>query len=73
MDNKLIITGSLKSRKGIEINTNNKVELNFWWTETERQVRIHSNATVISGQLEDKYFTEHNRVCQIVSIVCEQG
>ena len=73
IENNFIITGALTSRKGIEINTTNKVALTFWWTETERQVRIQGNATKITKQLADKYFTERNRDSQIVSIVSEQG
>src|SRR5215212_7345014 len=73
IENNFIITGTLTSRKGIEININNKVALTFWWTETERQVRIQGNATIISEKLADKYFAERNRDSQIVSIVSEQG
>jgi pyridoxamine 5'-phosphate oxidase len=73
LENNFIVTGPLTSRKGIEINATNKVALTFWWTETERQVRIQGNAKKIAGQLADKYFTERNRDSQIVSIVSEQG
>lgn len=73
VENNFIVTGPLTSRKGIEINSTNKVALTFWWIETERQVRIQGNATKISEQLADKYFTERNRDSQIVSIVSEQG
>ena len=41
-----IITGTLTSRKGIEISE--KVSLTFWWTETERQVRVQGNAGKIT-------------------------
>lgn len=68
-----IITGILKSRKGIEIRNLSKVALTFWWTETERQVRIQGHAKMISNKLADKYFGERNRDSQIVSIVSNQG
>lgn len=71
--NHFIITGPTTSRKGIEINSNNKVALTFWWTETERQVRIQGTATKISEKLADKYFAERNRESQIVSIISNQG
>lgn len=71
--NNFIVTGTLTSRKGLEINNSNKVSLTFWWTETERQVRIQGNATIINDQLADKYFSERNRSSQIVSIVSNQG
>ena len=73
VENNFIVTGPLTSRKGIEINATNKVALTFWWTETKRQVRIQGNATKITEQHADKYFTERNRDSQIVSIVSEQG
>jgi pyridoxamine 5'-phosphate oxidase len=73
VDNNLIVTGTISSRKGLEINQTNKIALTFWWTETERQVRIQGNATQISTELADKYFAERNRDSQIVSIVSNQG
>ena len=68
-----IVTGTLTSRKGIEIRNSSKVAVTFWWTETERQVRIQGNATTISNKLADKYFAERNRDSQIVSIASNQG
>ena len=58
VENNFIITGTLTSRKGLEIIENNKVALTFWWTSTERQVRIQGN---------------RNRDSQFVSIVSNQG
>ncbi|MBA2500349.1 MAG: pyridoxamine 5'-phosphate oxidase [Chitinophagaceae bacterium] len=73
VNNNFIITGPITSKKGIEISTINKVALTFWWTETERQVRIQGSATKIEEELADKYFAERNRDSQIVSIVSKQG
>ena len=73
IDDSFIVTGPLTSRKGIEISQSNKVALTFWWTETQRQVRIQGNATNIAEQLADKFFAERGRDSQIVSIVSEQG
>ncbi len=68
-----VVTGPLNSRKGIEIENNAKVALTFWWTETERQIRIQGVATKISGQLADHYFNERDVYSQAVSLICEQG
>ncbi len=68
-----IITGTLTSRKGIEINNTEKVALTFWWTETEMQVRIQANATKITEQHADDYFSARNKDSRIVSIVSNQG
>lgn len=73
LENKFIVTGNISSRKGLEINETNRVALTFWWTETERQIRIQGNATAMRKTLADKYFSERNRDSQIVSIVSEQG
>ena len=73
VENKFVVTGTLTSRKGLEIDETNKVALTFWWTETERQVRIQGNAIQISNELSDKYFAERNRDSQIVSVVSNQG
>ncbi|WP_407533985.1 pyridoxine/pyridoxamine 5'-phosphate oxidase [Elizabethkingia miricola] len=68
-----VITGTLTSRKGEEINHNNKVALTFWWPETQQQVRIQGEARLISGSVLDSYFSERNRESQIVSVVSDQG
>jgi pyridoxamine 5'-phosphate oxidase len=73
LENNFVVTGTLSSRKGIEITNANKVALTFWWTETERQVRIQGNAIILSNDLADKYFLERNRDSQIVSIASNQG
>jgi len=73
IDDCFIITGSITSRKGIEINQSEKVSLTFWWTETEKQVRVQGVATRIRDDLADKYFSERNLDSQIVSIVSNQG
>src|SRR5690606_32591326 len=68
-----IITGTLSSKKGIETNLSNKVALTFWWTQTERQVRIQGKVKVIDNKLADKYFSQRSRDSQITSIVSNQG
>lgn len=73
VENQFIVTGTITSRKGIEIDLTDKVALTFWWTETERQIRVQGIATQISNELADKYFSERNRDSQIVSIVSNQG
>jgi pyridoxamine 5'-phosphate oxidase len=73
LENKFVVTGPLTSKKGNEIKAINKVSLTFWWTETERQVRVQGNASKIPDQLADKYFSERSRDSQIVSLVSEQG
>lgn len=73
IDDCFIITGTQSSRKGIEINHSEKVALTFWWTETEKQVRIQGIATKMDNELADNYFSARNKDSQIVSIVSKQG
>lgn len=73
VDCNFIITTPLDSRKGLEIENNSKVALTFWWTETERQVRIQGIATQIAKELAQKYFQERDLDSQIVSLICQQG
>jgi pyridoxamine 5'-phosphate oxidase len=73
LENKFIITGPLNSKKGIELLSNPKTSLTFWWTETERQIRVQGDSVQIEKELADKYFKERNRESQIVSQISQQG
>ncbi len=68
-----IITGPLNSRKGLEVAAHSKVSLTFWWTKTERQVRIQGDAFQISDKDAQTYFAARNRDSKIVSTIFEQG
>ena len=68
-----VVTGNLASRKGIELQSCNKVALTFWWPFTERQVRIQGVANRISDEMADTLFAERSRESQMVSIVSRQG
>lgn len=73
VDNSFVITGSINSRKGTEVENNENVALTFWWTETERQVRVQGLATKIPDQLANRYFNERSTNSQAVSLICRQG
>ncbi len=68
-----IVTGSVASRKGKEIEHSQHVALTFWWDETGRQIRIQGDAEAIDDQEADQFFRERSRDSQIVSYVSEQG
>lgn len=68
-----LITGPIDSRKGKEIKAHPKAALTFWWTATERQVRIQGDVFPISAEEADRYFGERNREAQILSMVSKQG
>lgn len=73
MDGSFIITGPMNSRKGLEVDANNKVALTFWWTATQRQVRIQGMATKLSEGRANHYFNMRSVASQAVSWVCHQG
>ncbi|WP_111684152.1 pyridoxine/pyridoxamine 5'-phosphate oxidase [Winogradskyella tangerina] len=73
INNEFVITGPLNSRKGLEFKHNNNVALTFWWTATERQVRIQGIASQLSETLAEKYFEERSANSKAVSLICEQG
>lgn len=73
VEDSFVVTGSLASRKGLEISENENVALTFWWTATEIQVRVQGKATIISEALASQYFSERNKASKIVSTICKQG
>ncbi len=68
-----IITGPLDSRKGLELKASGKCALTFWWTQTQRQVRIQGNAEFIPGDMAKQFFAERDRASQLVSMISQQG
>lgn len=68
-----VITGPLDSRKGREIENSPKAALSFWWTTTERQIRIQGDVSKIPKSNAKIYFEQRNRDSKIVSTVFEQG
>ena len=72
-DDAFVVTGPLASRKGREMQKTPKAALTFWWTATERQVRIQGDVTFIPDEKADTYFAPRNYDSKIVSNVFEQG
>ncbi|WP_299439838.1 pyridoxal 5'-phosphate synthase [uncultured Aquimarina sp.] len=68
-----IITGPLRSRKGLEVTQSSKVALTFWWETTQKQIRIQGNATKISDTEATQYFNERAKDSNIISMISEQG
>lgn len=53
------------SSKGKDLEVNNKVALNFFWGELERQIRVEGVALKISASDSDAYFENRPRESQI--------
>jgi len=62
-----------QSQKGIEIENNPNVALNFLWLELERQIRINGTAVKISSQASDEYFYSRPIGSQIGAHVSNQS
>ncbi len=63
----LVFFTNYTSIKGEEIEHNNKVGVNFFWNNLERQIRIHGVAAKISAQESDEYFASRPRESQIAA------
>lgn len=68
-----VITGPLDARKGREMQKTPKAALTFWWTATERQLRIQGDVSIIPTEKATTYFEPRNRDSKIVSNVFDQG
>ncbi|RNC84373.1 MAG: pyridoxamine 5'-phosphate oxidase [Balneola sp.] len=68
-----IITGPTNSSKGLELKAIPKASLTFWWTETERQVRIQGDVEPLEADIAGRFFEERNFDSKVVSVVSEQS
>jgi len=62
-----------QSRKGLEIDKNPNVALNFYWPELERQVRIEGEVRKTDAKTSDEYFHSRPRLSQIGAWASEQS
>ncbi len=53
------------SKKGEDLVRNNRVSLNFFWAELDRQIRIHGKVDQLSAEQSDEYFHSRPRSSQI--------
>lgn len=61
------------SRKGIQLNTNYFAALNFYWTITERQVRIEGIIEKVSERESDEYFFSRPLESRINAVISPQS
>lgn len=69
----MVITGPMDSRKGKEMEKNPKVALSFWWANTNRQVRIQGTAIPLTSVSAKTFFKARDSFSQLVSIHFQQG
>ena len=62
-----------KSAKSKNIDSNNKVALNFFWPHSQRQIRIVGDAAKIPEKESDQYFSSRPRESQLGAWISEQS
>lgn len=64
-ENGFVFYGNLESLKGVALAANPRAELNFYWRELSRQVRIEGEVIPVSDQEADAYFASRPRLSQL--------
>jgi pyridoxamine 5'-phosphate oxidase len=65
LDEKFIFYTNYKSEKGQDLLSNNNTCLHFFWSQTQRQIRIDGKAKKVSPELSDAYFASRPRGSQL--------
>ncbi|MDT8412105.1 MAG: pyridoxamine 5'-phosphate oxidase [Vicingaceae bacterium] len=64
-ENGFVFYTNYGSQKANDIAENNKVALNFYWVELERQIRIEGEVFKVHEEMSDAYFDSRPRESQI--------
>lgn len=70
---KLIFFTNYQSEKGQEMGANKKVALNFYWPDSERQVRLRGVVSKISESDSNEYFNSRPKESQIGAMLSQQS
>jgi pyridoxamine 5'-phosphate oxidase len=60
-----VFYGNLESLKGVALAADPRAELNFYWRELDRQIRIAGEVTPVSEEEADAYFASRPRLSQL--------
>ena len=72
-ENGFIFFTNYQSRKGEELEQNNRACLLFFWKELERQVRIEGSVGKISEEVSTEYFQSRPKESQIAAWISPQS
>ena len=72
-DRGLVFFTNYNSKKGSDIDNNNQVYVTFFWSQLEKQVRIHGIATKLNKKENDAYFKTRNYKSQVASTISPQS
>lgn len=70
---KFVFYTNFESNKGVELDHNKKVAMNFLWLPLERQVRVEGIVTKASEEVSDAYFKSRPLGSQIGAIASPQS
>ncbi|MFT4660490.1 MAG: pyridoxamine 5'-phosphate oxidase [Patiriisocius sp.] len=73
LDDGYVLFTNYNSAKGIQIEKNPKVSLNFLWNELSRQVKIKGIASLADKSMSDDYFAKRPRNSQLGAWASEQS
>ena len=68
-----VVYTNYNSTKGIQMENNPNVSLNFLWNELSRQVKIKGIASIADKEISDDYFAKRPRGSQIGAWTSEQS
>jgi pyridoxamine 5'-phosphate oxidase len=72
-DNSFVFFTNYKSRKGIQLSSNPRAALLFYWAESGRQVRIEGYTEKIPEKESESYFRTRPRESQLSALTSEQS
>ncbi|MCA0403258.1 MAG: pyridoxamine 5'-phosphate oxidase [Proteobacteria bacterium] len=72
-DEAFIFYSNYNSAKGVQLKSNPKAALNFFWPNLSRQVRIRGEIHLLSPKKSDEYFASRPEESQISAIVSKQS
>ena len=72
-DQGLIFFTDYESQKGQTLNQNPKAALNFWWAETDKQIRIEGTCQKTSKEVSDNYFKSRPKGSKISATISIQS
>lgn len=72
-ENGFVFYTNYGSQKARNITENNKVGLNFFWVELERQIRVEGEVVKVNEEMSDAYFNSRPRDSQIGAWASEQS
>lgn len=72
-ENKFVFFTNYNSSKAVDIESNDRVAMNFLWLPLQRQIRIEGVVTKTDSQFSSEYFSKRPRGSQIGAIASPQS